>query len=59
LKGFRVFSLGNWSGAGGRSGVGGWEKLQMPLLRSLDGGKLALIRGHADSDVVLIRDSQP
>jgi serine/threonine protein kinase len=26
---------------------------------SLDGSKLALIRGHVDSDVVLIRDSQP
>jgi serine/threonine protein kinase len=26
---------------------------------SLDGSKLAIIRGHNDSDVVLIRDSQP
>jgi Tol biopolymer transport system component len=26
---------------------------------SFDGGKLALIRGHTDADVVLIRDSQP
>jgi eukaryotic-like serine/threonine-protein kinase len=26
---------------------------------SFDGSKLALIRGHTDSDVVLIRDSQP